>query len=320
MTDVVSLGSVNIDRIRPVDAADLRSLEADADWLPAPGETRVVPSLPEEALTAATETALGGKGANQAVAASLAGAATTLLGGVGTDQYDVALLESLRRAGVDVGGVAVRDRPTGTALILVEDDGENRIALRAGANATVDPVYVHDHARRIAAADCLLVQNEVPVAATLAALDVVGDTRDPPTVVLDPAPAGGAGPLVTADPVDVITPNADEARRLADRLHDTTATVITTHGPDPVEIAGTEHRSVPPPSVNPVDTTAAGDVFAGYLAAGIAESGSWETSLERAIAAASLSTQTAGAQPSIPDNDAVGRFLDRVGPLQTGSP
>lgn len=318
MTAVVSLGSLNIDRIRSVDGAELEALEADADWLPAPGETRLVPELPHAALAAATETALGGKGANQAVAASLAGASTSLLGAVGADQDEGALLPSLRESGVDVDRVAIRDRPTGTALILVDGNGENRIALRPGSNATVDRDYVEAQARWITGADCLLVQNEIPIEATRAALDVVAAAQDPPTVVLDPAPVHGAPPLVTADPVDVITPNADEARRLADHLLDVDATVITTNGPDPVEVAGPEHRTVPPPSVHPVDTTAAGDVFAGYLAAGIAESGSWEPGLERAIAAASLSTKTPGAQPSIPDADAVRRFLGRVGPLSTG--
>ena len=315
MARVVSLGSVNIDRIRPVDRAELATLESRAEWLPAPGETRVVPDLPSKAVEAATETALGGKGANQAVAAAMAGAETTLLGAVGEDHTAVNLLPRLSESGVDVSHVARSEVPTGTALIVVDTGGENRIALREGANATVEPDYVRAHAMALEEADCLLLQNEIPVNASLAALEVIRDARDPPTVVLDPAPAPGSGPLVSAEPVDIITPNAEEASHLADLLAGIEARVITTNGSDPVRVSGSSIRSVTPPRVDPVDTTAAGDVFAGYLAAGIATAGTWEVGLERAVAAASLSTETVGAQASIPDRDAVSEFLAESGPL-----
>lgn len=313
MAGVVSLGSVNVDRIMAVDEEVLADIEAAHDWLPAPGETRAVPELPDAMVTATDETVLGGKGANQAVAAARAGASTSLLGAVGTDHADLTILPSLRAAGVCVDDVAVRERSTGTALIVVDPTAENRIAILPGANATLTPSFVHDRRETLHEADVILLQNEIPVEASIAALDVAEEAVDPPTVVVDPAPAAGADVLVEHGSADVVTPNAEEANRLRDHLRTFDGTVVYTRGPDPIRVAGPKPFTVAPPAVDPVDTTAAGDVFNGYLAAGMAEGGDRRTVLTRATAAASLSTESVGAQPSIPDRTAVREFLANRG-------
>jgi ribokinase len=253
MYDVVSLGSVNVDHVGYLADDAIAALERRYDWLPEPGETVAVSSVPETLRDRLTETSLGGKGANQAVAAARAGADAAFLGAVGADDARYGVRAGVRAHGVDVSGVARVDGPTGSAYIVVDDDGENRIAILAGANAAVDRDYVREHAESVHDADCLLLQNEIPTDGVRWLLDRLAETPDGPTVVLNPAPVAGAEPLVRHDAVDV------------------------------------------------VDTTGAGDVFTGYLAATLSTGGALRTAVERGVVAAALSTETEGVQPAVPD-------------------
>jgi ribokinase len=305
MHDVVSLGSVNVDHVGYLADDAVAALERRYDWLPGPGETVAVSSVPEALRDRLTETSLGGKGANQAVAAARAGAETAFLGAVGADDARYGVRAGVSARGVDVSGVERVDGPTGSAYIVVDDDGENRIAVLAGANAAVDRDYVRERLTLCDDAACLLLQNEIPTDGVLWLLDRLADDPDAPTVVVDPAPADGAEPLVTHPAVDIVIPNSTEYERLRPSLSAFDGTLVVTHGADPVEVVGPESFEVAPPAVDPVDTTGAGDVFTGFLAATLATGGDLHAAVRRAVTAAALSTESEGVQPAVPDAETV---------------
>ncbi|MFB6143079.1 MAG: PfkB family carbohydrate kinase [Halorientalis sp.] len=309
MASVACFGSVNVDRVRFVDDATLADLAATYPWFPSAGETVTVESVPAEFIDAADEVFLGGKGANQAAAAAAAGADAFLAGAVGRDHDRAGVLPSLRERGVDVRDVAVTGERTGTALVFVAPDGENHIAVVPGANGDLDADDAGRALPRVRAADCLLLQNEVPVDAMRALLDGLADAPDAPMVLYDPAPADGAGALLAHPAVDVVTPNAAEAETVAASLADFDGLVVRTRGADGVVVEGPDGFSQSAPPVDPVDTTAAGDVFTGYLAARLGEAAPLRDAVEEATAAASLSTTVAGAQASIPDRSVVTDLL-----------
>jgi ribokinase len=354
---VVSVGSVNVDHVAYCDAATVDSLADRYDWFPAPGETVRVESIPPEIERHVSETHVGGKGANQAVAAALAcpaadsaggvdaddGAGETptaesvFLGKVGTDDAEWAVRETLADYGVDVSGVGVADCPTGSAHVVVDETGENYIAIRAGANGRVDADYVETHAASILAADCLLLQNELPAATGEAVLDLVADAGgDRPTVLLDPAPADGAERLVGHPAVDLLTPNESEFAWLSgdsaapgapdsDLLADFEGVVVRTRGAADLLVedrradtgvggdTGSEPLAVTPPAVDPVDTTGAGDVFAGYLAVELACERDLRDACRTAVAASACSTEREGVQAATPTRAEVQAFAERVG-------
>lgn len=264
---VVVVGSVNVDVV-----VDVRSL-------PAPGETvlgRSLRRLP------------GGKGANQAVAAAAAGAAVALVGAVGDDADGAACLAGLGARGIDVSGVRLVARPTGTALVVVADDGENAIVVVPGANGAVTA----DDVRALPAGpgDVLLLQLEIPTPVVEAAVrhGAAAGAR----VVLNVAPAErlAADVLDLADPV---LANEHEARALGSRP----GSLVVTLGERGArwERAGLV-REVPAPRVAVRDTTGAGDTFAGALAAALARGAGDDEALAAAVAAAAESVTTPGAQ------------------------
>lgn len=302
MPRVASFGSVNVDRVANVNSAALATLCERYDWFPAPGETRRMEAVPDAVDEFIPDTLLGGKGANQAVAAARAGVDSALYGKVGEDHGAFSIRPTLAGYGVDVGALEVTDGPTGTAYVFVGPDGENHIAVLAGANAAVDPAYAHAHVEAIRRVDVLLIQNEVPLAATETLFTALTGQYDRPTVVLDPAPAEGVAPLLGYACVDVVTPNETEAAALAPDLAAFDGVVAYKHGPDPVVVETPEERfAVAPPAAAAVDTTGAGDVFAGYLGAELARGTELRTAVEWAVAAASLSVEREGVQPAVPD-------------------
>jgi len=315
MARVASFGSVNVDRVATLDADTLASLAERYDWFPAAGETRPVESVPDAVASLVETTYLGGKGANQVVAAAAASADAVLYGCVGHDHEQVGVLETMRDRGVDTGAVGTTDSPTGTAYVFVAPDGENHIALLGGANEDVDLSYVERHLPEVCRHDCLLVQNELPVATVDALLSALDGRADRPTVLFDPAPADGAGPLLAHDCIDIVTPNETEARALGDALGDFQGTVLATHGPDPVVVSTREGEefTVTPPPATPVDTTGAGDVFAGYVAAALAEGASLRTAVERGAVAASLSVESEGVQRAVPEATTTAAARSRYG-------
>lgn len=297
MSRVAVFGSVNVDRLCRVDADEITRLDDDSA-VPAAGETRVVSVPPTGFRT--DDTALGGKGANQAVAAARTGADTLLCGAVGTDAPDW-LADRLAAAGVEAR-LAVRGEATGAAYVWVAPDGENRIAVLAGANDRLDADDAVERIDRFRRADAVLLQNEVPVEATTALLDAL--PADGPTVVVDPSPAAGAEPLVEHPAVDVFVPNETEFDRLRAPLTaaaERGATVVRTDGAGGATafVGGldTPVFRVAAPTVPVVDTTGAGDALAGTLAAAIGRAPTLRAAVRRGVEAGSRACEHAGATP-----------------------
>ncbi len=313
MTDVVSLGSANVDRIRYLPTDRIRDLESRYDWFPAAGETVRIDESPELPTLEAEryENVVGGKGANQAVAAARAGAETAFLGCVGSDEAEFGVLETLADRGVDVDHVRVAaDLETGKAYVFVDDAGESWIAIVGGANDAVDGAYVDRHYDRIRTADALLLQNEIPVATMERLLERLENETARPAVIFNPAPADGAGPLCSRSTVDIVVVNETEHAALEAHLASFDGTVVRTQGADDVVATGGVDHRVTPPSVESVDTTGAGDAFCGYLAALSGEGVGLVRALETATVAGSLATETEGVQNAIPDREAVERVFE----------
>lgn len=310
MPEVASFGSVNVDHVVP--AGDVGA--SVHEWFPGAGETVTVEEVPGVVRDAAGETFLGGKGANQAVAAVRAEAQATFYGMVGVDAEALRVSERLRERGAAVGDVVTADCPTGAAYILLEDDGENRICVLPGANARVDEGYARRVAPAVAETDALLLQNEIPVRAARTLLDCL-PREGGPTVVLDPSPVAGVEPLLGHPAIDVAVPNRQEAAALGEALEAVQGTVVRTAGADPVTTHPPtgEPVTVRPPSVDPVDTTGAGDVLSGFLAAGLARGEALEDALATAVTAASLSTEEPGAQSAPPLAAVRGARVDATG-------
>lgn len=311
---VVSLGSVNVDRTHEVSADEIARLRGQYHWFPAGDETVTVESVPAAVAADPDAVGHGGKGANQAVAAAAAGADTAILGCVGPDAAEVGVYGALESAGVETDHLAETAAQTGTAHVFREPSGENRIAVVPGANARLDDDYVRNVESVVRGADCLLVQNEVSPGPVAALLDRLAGDPDRPSVVYDPAPPAGAKRLLGCAAVDCCTPNRQEAETLADALAEFDGVVVRKRGPDPVVVSdeGGGSFEVSPPAVDVVDTTGAGDVFAGYLGAGLAAGRPLRSAVERAVVAASLSTRAAGARGGVPSVETVREF-ERTG-------
>jgi ribokinase len=249
----------------------------------------------------------GGKGANQAVAAARAGARVRFAGAVGDDDLGAAAIEQLAAEGVDVGAIArLGGEATGVALIAVDREGRNQIAVASGANARVDAALV---ARALDAAalgpgDVVLLGFEVPDAAVVAGARAAAEAGA--RAILNPAPARdlpggvlGHGVLLTPNGLEAAaltgeTDAAAAARALARRMN---APVVVTVGADGALLAdGDAIAEIRAPEVEVVDTTGAGDAFNGVLAAGLAAGAGVEDAARRAVEAASASVRRAGAR------------------------
>ena len=282
--DVTVLGSANLDEVVRVAR------------LPAPGET--VLALGRDRLP-------GGKGLNQAVAAARAGARTAFVAAVGRDPAADLLLATLHDAGVDTAAVRRSGPATGTALVMVQESGENSIVVDAAAN---DDVRLDGTARAaVEGARVLLAQLEVPIAVVAEGAAAARDAGT--TVVLNAAPARDLPDSLLAL-VDVLVVNESEALSLSGApdvvaalpaLADRVPAVVVTLG-----AAGARWTSAagdgtaPGLAVSVVDTTGAGDCFCGVLAATLAAGSSLGEAVRVGIAAASLSVERAGAAVSMP--------------------
>ncbi|UKD58115.1 ribokinase [Amycolatopsis sp. FU40] len=252
----------------------------------------------------------GGKGANQAVAAALAGgAATTFLGAFGSDDGADFLLSSLTEAGVRTDLLSRVDSATGTAFIMVSPDGENSIVVAPGANSRLS--LAGEQLERIAAADVVLAQLEIPLETVTAA---AAARRPGARMVLNAAPSR---PLPQLD-LDVLIVNEHEAADLAGRsaapeelarlLQRRAPAVVITLGAAGCVVAEQEIVHLPGFEVSPVDATGAGDTFCGVLAAALAEGRPLREAAERAGAAAALAVTRPGAQSAVPTVAEVAEF------------
>jgi ribokinase len=289
---VVVVGSVNVD------------LVVVAPRLPGPGETVTGGDVARHH---------GGKGGNQAVAAARLGAVVSFVGAVGDDDLGLAARAALAAEGVDVTHLATVPRPTGVALIVVDATAQNLIAVAPGANAAVtsEAVRVALEALRLGPGDVVLTCGELPLDAVRMALAAA--RAGGATGVLNPAPADGID-RATADLAMVLTPNESELAALAGPgLTEAAArsllvgsgpdrAVVVTLGAAGALVVATDRPAVaiPATSVEPVDTTGAGDAFNGALAAGLAAGRSLVEAARLAAAAAGLSTTRPGARGGLP--------------------
>lgn len=280
------VGSVNFDTVYGVAA------------LPRPGQTLLATS---------TLTGPGGKGGNQAVAAARAGADVQIVAAVGDDAQGRQLREHLEANGVGVDGVAVLPLPSGAAVILVDrDSGENVIVVAPGANAhlTLDSPRLRD---AVADCDVLLMQLEIPVATALAAAR--GARAAGATVLLNASPLDDSGTddgllAELASTVDVVIVNESEDRHWRWPVPH----LVITRGARGASYSGADGQfEVEAPAVEAADTSGAGDVFAGVLAAGWASDR--RLALRRACAAGALATLAGGAGDCAPADEAIADVL-----------
>ena len=275
---VCVVGSVNADLTFTVDA------------LPRPGQTVLASSLVSSP---------GGKGGNQAVAAARAGASVQLVAALGSDSAAEQLRAHLRANDVGLDGVVTLTGPSGTAVIVVDAAAENNIVVAPGANAQLS-VNPADIRAVIADSDVVLLQLEIPIATAIAAARVARSAGA--TVVVNASPAG-AKPhdlLALSELADVVVVNEAEARE----WHWPVPHLVITRGRRGASYLGDDERfDVPAPRVVPVDTTGAGDVFAGVLAAAWRDG--HEVALRRACAAGALSTLVPGAGDCAPYAEAI---------------
>lgn len=295
---ITVFGSTNLDQIGTVSR------------LPRPGETVAGGTF---------SMAAGGKGANQALAARRAGAEVRHVSGVGNDAFADLALALLRADGVDLSAVKVADGATGIAMIFVDSAGENVIAILPGANGAMTPEDA-EMALKEQRGGVLLVQQEIPQAATERALDLA--RAQGMTTILNTAPFLDTTPAI-ASRADIVIANETEFALLSgtdeDQLDTAMAdwartrrqTIIVTLGAEGARAVTAEGKAIAVPAmpVKPVDTVGAGDTFCGYLAAGLDGGLTLEDAMKRAAIAASLACLKPGAQPAIPLAEAVERAM-----------
>jgi len=288
--EVAVVGSLNADLTLPVHR------------LPGPGET-VLTRGP-------AQLALGGKGANQAAAAAAFGGQIAMIGRVGGDEVGGKIMADLAARGIDTAGVFVTDGArTGTAMIAVDEAGENLIVVDPGANGRLEPQDIT--ASSLSQAAVLLVQLEIPLPTVLAAVRSFQGL-----VVLNPAPAVPIEPAVL-ESVSVLVPNKSELTYMAGTSSPGTlggiaalarkvacgADVVVTLAADGAVVVPRGDgpaRHVAAPRVDVIDGTGAGDCFCGALAVLLAEGADLADAARVAVAAATISTTSRGARGRLP--------------------
>ena len=299
MSDIIVIGSLNAD------------LVVKSPRFPQPGETisgedlQIIP---------------GGKGANQAVAAARQGVGVAMVGWVGSDSFGPFLLENLKSNQVNTSHVLVDESATGTAIIVVDANGQNSIVLSPGANGKVTPADV-DSASFLNA-KLLLLQLEIPTPTVLRAAQKARENGL--TVILNPAPAKSLPAELLAN-VDILIPNESELALLTNLpVNDASSaevaakellklgikTVIVTLGSKgALFVTSTQVTHIDAYKVSVVDTTAAGDAFIGGFASAMLSGSSLEESVRYGCACGALATTKFGAQPSLPTKEETTRFI-----------
>jgi len=291
-----------------------------------------VPRFPESSETVKGNkfrTFFGGKGGKQAVAAARLGGRVAMIGSVGRDDFGETQIQNLKREGINVGGIRrTAEHSTGTALIEVDQNGDNRIVVVPGANGALRPEHVREYQELLRLAKVVLVQLEIPMETVSAVMDAVG--CGDAVLVLDPAPATKL-PEKWLGQTDYLTPNLGELGLLLDRpFNDATPIPQIVDGAGQLISKGVRNVLVklgcrgalwmsegniqhwPGHEVKVVDTTAAGDCFNGALAVGLAKGWDVNRASQYAVAASAVAVTRAGAQDSLPDKTVVATALGRV--------
>ena len=278
-----------------------------------------IPAIGQTLIGTGFETTPGGKGANQAVAASRLGYPVAMIAKVGDDAYGPALIENLKRAGVETAAISLAAGSSGLAPMFVAEDGLNAIVVVPGANSKMDRAAVDQHAELIRSAGMVLCQLEIPMDTLSYTLDFCARTGVP--VMLDPAPAAALPDAVWSN-VAWFTPNETEAafyvgdgasvedsadRLLAKGLRG----VALKRGEEGayVALAGGRAQWVKPFKVDAIDTVAAGDCFNGAFAVALLEGKDPWSAARFANAAAAICVTRKGAAASMPSRAEVDVFL-----------
>jgi ribokinase len=300
---IAVIGSLNIDIVNHVSKR------------PHPGET--VKAL-------STSYFPGGKGANQAVAASLTGGHVKMIGVVGTDMYSATLIESLNESGVNTENVLIKESGTGVAFITVDESGENTIIISEGANGLLSEQDIESTPSVFEDINIVLVQNEISWRTTSFVMKTASEKGIP--VIFNPAPAIRSNEILPI--VDVLILNMTELEVLLgtsinDRSRAESALKeIVTSGVQEVILTLGEKGSIymnnegkqiftPAYKVKAIDTTAAGDTFIGAFASTYLLDEPIEEKLRFSTAAAALTVSRKGAQTSIPKRDEIEYFLSQ---------
>ena len=284
-----------------------------------------VPALPSHGETVLGDqfrVVRGGKGANQAVAAARLGADVTLVARLGTDSFGDEALAAYKQEGIRTDFILQDpDIHSGVALIMVNENGENLIGVGPGANSHLSVENVQAAEEAIKAADCVLVQLEVPLGVVQAAVEIA--RRHDVKVILNPAPARKISQDIL-EAVDYLTPNETEAAILAgqnpsemgpDSLPKLASIlgvpnlVVTLGSKGACILQNGQMSRVPPFSIKPVDTTASGDAFNGALAVALARGEDLPQAVRYANAAGAITATRLGAQPSLPTEQELNQFM-----------
>lgn len=265
----------------------------------------------------------GGKGGNQAVAAGKLGGDVSIIGCCGKDNFGEVLIDSLHNNGVNTDNIFKVDTNTGIAHITVEEEnGDNRIIVVRGANGELSVDLIKQVEDRLKEADIILTQLEIPLKTVIYLLKIVKDYKA--KIILDPAPAADL-PLEVYKSIDYLLPNQGELdllakdksenkleQKVAELLVQGVKTILLTRGEKGVTKFGKGEKKVySSPEVKAVDTTAAGDVFAGAFAYGLSCGWQEDKAIKYAITAASLSVTRIGAQSSMAGKEEVDKFFNK---------
>lgn len=268
----------------------------------------------------------GGKGANQAVAAARAGGTVHLIGAAGDDPVTDRMCDGFRADGIDLEGFArLADEPSGSALVIFDEEGRNYLTVAPGANYRVSPGQVRAQAEVLRSSDWVVLQMEIPLESVEAVLEITRE-RDVP-VLLNYAPARTLD-LKLDRAVHGLVVNESEAAALAGERVDPadlrkaaqTAEMLRKRGghrfvaltlgaQGVIVDSGEFSGHVPAFDVKAVDTTAAGDTFCGALAVALSEGRDLREAASFASAASALAVMEMGAQPSIPQRAAIDALL-----------
>ncbi len=276
-----------------------------AEHLPVPGET---------ILGGEFVMGRGGKGANQAVAASRLGGDVTFVCKVGRDLFGQESVLGYKNESIDTSHILFSEKPSGVALIMVAEDGENCISVASSANDDFSVEDVESLRELICASDYLILQLEIPVASVQRATEIAHEAGV--YVILNPAPAVRL-PEEIYHNIDLLTPNQtelalltgikDDNQKAADKLADmgVPSIIVTMGSQGCAVIENGEYSQIDALKVKSVDATAAGDTFCGALCVALSEGQDLKNAARFATKAAALTVQRRGAQESIPHRNEI---------------